>query len=240
MRNSGSGPSRLDAAPPERTVAQLALPLETLPALGREDFIVTPANREAVAFIDAYPDWASSAVALYGPGGSGKSHLVSAWAKKTNANVVGAAALDQRILNDGNAPLAVENVDTGAGDAARDAILFALFERGRPLLLTGREPPSQWPATMPDLISRYRAMVSFPLWVPDETLLRAMARKLFDDRQLTVPDAVIDYLIRSIERSPAAIRDAVTRADAKALAEKRPVTVALVREILAERQGALF
>jgi len=230
----------LDAAPPERIVAQLILPLETLPALGREDFIVAPANREAVAFLDCYPDWPSPAVALYGPGGSGKSHLVSAWAKKANAKVVGAATLDERILNVDNTAFAVENVDIGAGDAARDAILFALFERGGSLLLTGREPPSQWQATIPDLTSRYRAMVSFALWAPDDELLRATARKLFDDKQVTVPDSVIDYLIRSIERSPAAIRDAVTRADAKALAEKRPVTVALVREILAERQGALF
>jgi len=47
-------------------------------------------------------------------------------------------------------------------------------------------------------------------------------------------------MIRSIERSPAAIRDVVARADGKALAEKRPVTVALLREILAERQGSLL
>jgi chromosomal replication initiation ATPase DnaA len=209
------------------------LPLETRPALGREDFIVVPANREAVAFIDAFPDWPAPVAVLYGPEGSGKSHLAAAWAKCANARIVEAAVLTKEFLRGNGSTLVVENVDTGAPDAARDAVLFALIERGGAMLLTGREPPSQWQATMPDLISRYRALVSFALWAPDDALLGAMARKLFADNQLTVPDAVIDYMIRSIERSPAAVRDFVARADARALVEKRPVTVALAREILA-------
>jgi len=43
---------------------------------------------------------------------------------------------------------------------------------------------------------------------------------------------VIMRILRSVERSPAAIRDFVARADARALSEKRPVTVALVAELL--------
>jgi chromosomal replication initiation ATPase DnaA len=221
-------------------VAQLILPLETRPAHGREDFIVAPANCDAVAFIDSYPDWSSPVAALYGPEGSGKSHLAAAWADRANASIVDASALDASILRDRAPAIVVENVDASTPDAARDAILFALIERGAALLLTGRQPLSQWQATVPDLISRYRAIVSFALWAPDDALLGAMARKLFSDKQLAVPDAVIDYMIRSVERSPAAIRDFVALADARALAERRPVTVALVREILTERQGALF
>jgi chromosomal replication initiation ATPase DnaA len=221
-------------------VTQLVLPLETRPAFGRDDFIVAPANREAVAFIDAFPDWPTSIAALHGPEGSGKSHLAAAWAARARAHIVEASSLDEKILHDNASALVVENVDGSAPGAERDSILLALVERGRAMLLTGRSLPSQWQTAIPDLASRYRAVVSFALWAPDDLLLGAMARKLFADEQLTVPDAVIDYMIRSLERSPAAIRDAVVRADAKALAEKRPVTVALMREILAERQGTLL
>ena len=59
-------------------------------------------------------------------------------------------------------------------------------------------------------------------------------RKLFTDRQLAVPDNVVMRILRSVERSPAAVRDFVARADARALAEKRPVTAALVADLLAE------
>jgi chromosomal replication initiation ATPase DnaA len=212
--------------------SQLPLPLETKPALGRAAFIVAPANAQAVAFIDAFPRWPAPAGALYGPPGSGKTHLVGVWAKAAGAHVVAAAALTGdavSALAPGGA-IAVEDVDSGVDAAA----LFALFHHPGPLLLTGREPPPAWPAALPDLKSRFAALLAFPLWAPDEALLTQLTRKLFTDRQLAVPDPVIMRILRSVERSPAAVRDFVARADARALAEKRPVSVALVGELLAE------
>ena len=222
----------LSAAGRPDPVNQLVLPLETRPALGREDFIVAPGNREAVAFVDAFPDWPAPTAVLIGPAGSGKSHLAAAWAKRADAQIVEASALNAEFLKQEPAAVVVENIDAAAADAARDAVIFALFERGGAVLFTAREAPSQWQATLPDLSSRYRAMLSFALWEPDDALLGALARKLFADKQLNVPDAVIAQMVRSIERSPDAVRAFVARADAKALSQKRPITVALVREIL--------
>jgi chromosomal replication initiation ATPase DnaA len=87
---------------------------------------------------------------------------------------------------------------------------------------------------MPDLSSRYRALLAFPLWAPDDALLAGLAAKLFADRQLQVPDAVVAHMIRSLERSPGAIRDFVARADQRALSEKRPVNLGLIKELLAD------
>jgi chromosomal replication initiation ATPase DnaA len=101
------------------------------------------------------------------------------------------------------------------------------LERGAPLLLTARTPPVAWTATLPDLVSRYRAMLAFDLGEPDDALLSA-------DRQLVVPQPVIRRIIESLERSPAAIRDFVARADAQALSEKRPINLGLIRELLAQ------
>jgi hypothetical protein len=40
-------------------------------------------------------------------------------------------------------------------------------------------------------------------------------------------------MIRSLERSPGAIRDFIARADAAALADKRPITLSLIKDLLA-------
>lgn len=224
MGRSACARSRSGAARPD--VAQLVLPLESRPALGREDFFLGAGNREAFAFLDSWPAWPAPAAALYGPAGSGKSHLAAIWAARAGALVVDAAELDESAL--GRA-VAIENADR----AVREAVLFGLFERGAPMLLTARNPPRQWPCTLPDLKSRYRAMLAFGLGAPDDDLLVALAGKLFADRQLTVPDQAVVQIVRSLERSPAAIRDFVARADAKALSEKRPVSMALIREMLA-------
>ena len=138
-----------------------------------------------------------------------------------------------------NGPLVIEDVDQGSVTPVRDAALFAALESARPqapLLLTGAEPPDSWPCILPDLKSRFVAVAALPLLAPDEALLREIARKLFADRQLAVPDIVITHVLRVLERSPAALREFVSAADAAALAQARPVTLALVRSLIAERE----
>lgn len=211
---------------------QIPLPLETRARFAREDFIVAPGNSAAVGFIDSWPAWPAPSGALFGPAGSGKTHLVHVWAGRAKAQIIEAAALGEAVLPD--EPLAVENVDLAALTGGAETALFALIERGGPLLLTGREPPRAWPAHLPDLVSRLGALIAFPLWAPDDALLAGLARKLFDDRQLIVPGAVIAQMIRALERSPGAVRDFVAKADRAALAAKRPVTTALIRELLAK------
>jgi len=211
-------------------VTQLVLPLETRSAFGRADFIIAPGNQQAVAFIDSWPNWPAPAAVLHGPLACGKSHLAAVWAEKSGAVVLEASAL-QGVIQDG--PLVVENVGPGMAEAP----LFALLERGTPLLLTAQMPPAEWPLALPDLKSRANALLAFALWAPDDALLMGLAVKLFADRQVQVPESVVTHMIRKLERSPAAIRDFVAGADAAALAQKRPITLSLIKDLLAG-QGA--
>ena len=211
-------------------MTQLVLPLETRSALGRADFIVAPGNERAVAFLDSYPHWPAPAAALYGPPACGKSHLAAVWVEKAGAKIIEAASLDADVPD---GALVVENVTAGVPQAA----LFALLERGAPLLLTAQAPPAEWPQkfglSLPDLVSPARALLAFALWAPDDALLMGLAVKLFADRQLQVPESVVAHMIRHLERSPGAIRDFVAQADAVALAEKRPINISLIRDLLA-------
>jgi chromosomal replication initiation ATPase DnaA len=211
-------------------MTQLVLPLETRSAQGRADFIVAPGNERAVAFIDSYPNWPAPAAVLYGPPASGKSHLAAVWADKAGAKIVEAQSLRIEIPE---GALVVENV----GPAAPEAPLFAVLERGAPLLLTAQVPPAEWPRafdfSLPDLASRLRALLAFALWAPDDALLMGLAVKLFADRQLQVPESVVTHMIRGLDRSPGAIRDFVAQADAVALAEKRPINISLIKDLLA-------
>ena len=211
-------------------MTQLVLPLETRSALGRGDFIVAPANERAVAFLDSYPGWTAPAAALYGPPASGKSHLAAVWADKAGAQIIEASHLGVDLPA---GALVVENV----GEGVPEAPLFALLERGAPLLLTAQLPPSQWPQVfklaLPDLTSRLHALLAFDLWAPDDALLMGLAVKLFADRQLMVPESVVAHMIRNLERSPGAIRDFIAQADAVALAEKRPINISLIKDLLA-------
>ena len=194
----------------------------------RAEFVVADSNKRAYTFLDSFPDWPAPAAALYGPSASGKTHLARIWAERS-----GAALLDARDLPlSVEGPAVVENIDSAPGFAHEPA-LFAMLERGTPLLLTGRQAPSAWPVMLPDLGSRFRALLAFELGAPDEALLMALAVKLFADRQVLVPESVVTHLVRTLERSPSALRDFIQRADTRALEEKKPVNLKLIQSLMA-------
>ena len=57
---------------------QQPLALELSPRYGREDFMPAPCNADALSWISNWPDWPGPALALHGPAGSGKTHLLHA------------------------------------------------------------------------------------------------------------------------------------------------------------------
>ncbi len=220
---------------------QLPLPLELRPALTREDFIVAPSNAAAVRFIDSWPDWPSRRGALFGPKGCGKSHLIEVWRAATGALHLRAEDLTPEWVLSAPpaAAIAIENIDSlsTAPTADRDVALLALFERPLgTLLFTGEGPPAGWPAATGDIRSRFAALLAIAMEPPGDALLGDLARKLFADRQLRAPDAVIARMLSALERTPAAVSAFVAAADAKALAERRPIGERLVLDLLDETE----
>jgi DnaA regulatory inactivator Hda len=221
---------------------QMTLDLPIRPALGREDFFVAAPNRLALAQIDRWPDWPGGRLALVGPAGAGKSHLVHVWAARAAAQILPSAGLvhfDLERLSPVGA-IAVEDVDTiaalGPVAGTAEEALFHLYNRlargGGSLLVTGRSRPASWTIRLPDLASRLSATIVAEVAPPDDALLAALLVKLFADRQLEVGPGVIDYLLARIDRSFEGARRVVDALDRGALARRRQVTIRLAAEIL--------
>src|SRR5205085_3032350 len=98
-------PVRSIAAPgptePTMAIDQLTLALALpAPTYAREDFVVAAGNREALAWIDRWPDWPAPALALSGPPGSGKTHLARIWAARASAALVDGTDLEGKSVPD--------------------------------------------------------------------------------------------------------------------------------------------
>lgn len=218
---------------------QLPLALPARAALGREDFVVAPSNAAALAMIDGAPRWPGGKLRLTGPEASGKTHLAHVWAARVDAVVVTAAELPRLDIPTLAAAghVAVEDVPAIAGDRTAEASLFhlhnlTLAEGGR-LLLTGRDVPRTcWGIRLPDLASRLQATTMVALETPDDTLLAALLRKHFRDRQLDLPATVLAYLLRRMDRSGAAAGRLALAIDRLTLARQSRVTVPLARAAL--------
>jgi chromosomal replication initiation ATPase DnaA len=203
-------------------------------ALGRADFLVAPSNAEAVAWLDRWPDWPAPALALWGPAGSGKSHLAAVFRARAGAALIDPAALATERVPALLAAASAAVVDD-AERAAEAPLLHLhnlLAERRGHLLIVSRDPPARWAIALPDLRSRLVAAPAVAVAAPDDALIGALLVKLFADRQLKVGEEVLAYLARHLERSFAAVQRAVALLDTAALAERRPVTVPLARRVL--------
>jgi chromosomal replication initiation ATPase DnaA len=213
---------------------QLAFALNYPESYARDDFIAGPSNAAALALLGSWPDWPSKVMALIGPEGSGKTHLASIWASEVGARVIGARSLGHIDLPASLATGALVVEDLAAEDLNERSLFHLLNlarEEGATLLITGRTPPAQFMVETRDLASRLRAIPVVTVSPPDDMLLRALIVKLAADRQLTVDEALVSYLVTRIERSFAAARAAVRRLDEEAMRQKRPVTRALATEL---------
>ena len=210
--------------------AQLALPLEQKPAYGRQDFLTADCNREALAWIEAWPRWPGPLAVLAGPEGSGKTHLAQIWCGLSGADIVAVENIDLDSID--GAPLAVEDVDRAPDDARLLHALNRAAESGARVLATARIAPGYWRGRLPDLVSRLRAAPTMEIGRPDDGLITAVLLKLFRDRQIDAPGEAIAYLLRHMERSLEEARRIVHDADRLALAERRPVTIPLLGRVL--------
>jgi chromosomal replication initiation ATPase DnaA len=211
----------------------LAFALPHAESLTRDNFLEGPANAAGLALIDSWPDWPNRAMLLVGPEGSGKSHLAAIWAEESGARSTSAYALTPADVPRALATGALVIEDLKPADIDERA-LFHLLNLAREdaayVLMTAREPPTE--VELRDLRSRLRAVPTVQLLPPDDHLFRALIVKFCADRQLIVDETVVSYLTSRLERSYAAVRQAVELLDAEALRLGRPVTRALAAELL--------
>ena len=219
-------------------MVQLTLNLDGRTAFGRSNFLVSESNAAAMAWIERWPDWPASPLVMHGPPGCGKTHLAHLWCERASAVLLTGAALNEeevaQLVARHSCRVVIDNADEAPELALLQTYNWCWECRGS-LLIIGRRPPACWCIAVEDLGSRLRAAHTVEIGSPDDALLAGVLVKHFADRQLFVSLAIIAFLIRRIERSFAAAADIAARLDVAALREKSRVTVALARNILAQR-----
>ena len=156
-------------------------------------------------------------VCLYGPTGVGKSALLDL------AKTHGAIVYD----------------DLESADEATQITLFHALERQRlgestqRIVVASSMPVAKLESLKPDVKSRLLLGEQIEVGYPTEPELRALLAHWAAGRQLILPGAVADYVLARADRSPKSLKALLLKLDGLSLQEKRGITVALARQVLA-------
>jgi chromosomal replication initiation ATPase DnaA len=207
--------------------SQLPLTFDAKRSHARADFVPGAANETALALIDAWPDWPARVCALWGPQGSGKTHLAEIWRARAGGEALSAHELTVESVAGlvAGGAFVIDDADAAEGGAALFHLLNFVNQSGGWLLLTGVLPPQRWATPVPDLHSRLTAVPGATLQAPDEALIARVLLKLFADRQLKFSEALIAYLVPRLRRSFADAERIVVLIDRLALEQKRNISV---------------
>ncbi len=222
----------------EATQIPINFPLR--PASGREDFLVSAANEEAIAWIDKWPDWPTGFLIIKGPSGCGKTHLAHVWQKQTGARILTPKDLEGNSIEDiaqlTLTPLVMEDLGGKIDDDAFFHLFNMLTEKKQSLLMTTTKRVKKWKVKLPDLKSRLGTVPVTKVRQPDDQLFAALIIKHISDRQLAVEPDVVQYLVMRLERSFAEVRRFIALVDSAALAGRRKITKPFIRELLKEKK----
>ena len=213
---------------------QLILKFPTHQAYKKEDFYVSPSNQEAYDFINSWPKWIKRIINIYGPPGSGKSHLASILKNKTSCLSINSNDLDEKtfLKFKTKEALIIENLD----EKISEKLLFSLWnvalQDNKYLLITSKKAITEYDFKLPDLKSRVNSAIMIGIKLPSDELISVILAKNFSDKQIKVEKKHIDYIIKRIDRSYEKISQFILTLDKYSLKKGSPFGLKLIKEVL--------
>ena len=219
------------------------IPLAILePPQPRLEGFVAGDNAAALAHLQALAPGAAP-VYLWGPAGSGKTHLLRALAARwqdagRRVAAFGPATPPPWTLPEGLALCLID--DCQALDAALQHAAFALFVQSAGAAVAVAAAGSLPPVDLPlreDLRTRLGWGHVFALQPLGEAHTRSALRREADRRGLFLPDEVLEHLLARFPRDLGTLMALLDRLDHYALLQQRRITLPLLRRMLADAQA---
>ena len=213
---------------------QLILKFPEHRAYKKEDFYVSPSNQEAYDFINNWPKWIKRIVNIFGPSGSGKSHLSSILKTKTKCLEILGKELNENIIFEFKTKevLIIENFN----EKIPEELLFSLWnialQDNKYFLINSIKPISSYKFKLPDLTSRVKSSLNIGIKLPSDDLISAIIAKNFSDKQIIVEEKHIDFIIKRIDRSYEKISQFILTLDRYSLKKGSPFGLKLIKEVL--------
>jgi len=229
---------------------QLIFDFPVMPRFSFENFVVCGGNKTAYQFARklASEDGTENLLYIYGPQGSGKTHLLTAIANAAGGKYL--SFRDAGSLYRGDYPTEglsrLSDFFAGAPALILDDLhllpdiqqarvelweLFnAFYTSGRKIAIAGLMQPKELPHLDGHLTSRLLWGLVARMDVSDDDSRRMILKKLAEDRQMALPDEVIDQMLLRVRRDIPSLVYALETINRNAISTKRKVGLKLAKE----------
>ena len=211
-----------------------------------DSFVVCDGNAGALQFARriADPDDPENLLYIYGPAGSGKSHLLQAIGQvmggssrwpvpclsfrepATADDVCGRFAQAEALI--------VDDLHLMPDDGGLRAALWQVFNdfhsSGRKIVMAGLYAPRELPYLDDHLVSRLLWGLVARLDVSDDHSRQMILKKIAADRQVRIPDDVVDFILMTTSREVGDLISAFEAVFRLSMELKRRITLPLARE----------
>jgi len=202
-----------------------------------QDYYVSNNNFSAYRLIESWPNWPDKWVNIYGPKGSGKTHLSNILKKKISA----AEILDAKKINEEKIfkfekldCLIIDNYKNNIEESFFYSMLNHFKQLDTYVVINSFLPIKNMKLELKDLKSRTESFVSLGIELPTDDLLRVIISKSFSDKQIDISPKISEYIIKNIERSYEKVFKFIKEIDDLSLSSGKSININLIKKVLTD------
>ena len=200
-----------------------------------QDFYVSSNNFSAYQLIESWPNWPGKWLNIFGPMGSGKTHLSKILEKKIKRVMI----IDETKIND----KVIQNLNRvdcliidGFSNKIEENLLYSILNQTKQLdsflLINSKFPLKKFEFKLPDLRSRINSFNFIGIDLPTDDLLKVIISKSFSDKQINLNPKITEYIIKNVERSYEKMFKFLSDLDKMSLSSGKSININLIKKVL--------
>ena len=200
-----------------------------------QDFYVSSNNFSAYQLIESWPNWPGKWLNIFGPIGSGKTHLSKILEKKIKRVLI----IDETKIND----KIIQNLNSfdcliidDFSNKIEENLLYSILNQTKQIdsfmVINSKSPLKIFEFKLPDLRSRINSFNFIGIDLPTDDLLKVIISKSFSDKQINLNPKITEYIIKNVERSYEKMFKFLGDLDKMSLSSGKSININLIKKVL--------
>ena len=201
-----------------------------------EDFYLSKSNKHVFDFLNIWPKWERNFVNITGEKLSGKTHLMNIFLHKNKGIKFESKSLENDDLKKIKIyeNIVIENLSSDVDEKLLYSLFNLIEQDNKFIIVTSLKPIVNITFELKDLKSRTKNFILLNIEKPDDDLIFAIILKNLSDRQISLDDKFIEFIVKRIERSYSKIYDFIYKIDQLSLKKKKSIDFKIIKEVLGE------